>query len=72
MMLWMLTRGTAAVLGLALGCWYKRHDNQWNIELKRLEREIKSDELAEAKELHRAEALRVIHTNERQAQKWAE
>lgn len=58
------THATEAVLGLALGCWYKRNDNGWNKAIKELDREIVGDTL-------RTHQLAMMMENERQANAWS-
>jgi hypothetical protein len=55
--------GAAFAAGLALGCWWKGNDKEWNRALMELEREIAQDALAEAREYKRAEQTKLIRQN---------
>lgn len=41
----------ALLVGIILGRWYTRHDKQWTIAMRELEREIARDRLCEAREM---------------------
>ncbi len=62
-----LSHGAAFALGLAFGCWYKRHDNSWSMAMKELERAIASDNLANAKEEARNLQRWILARNEQSA-----